>query len=210
MNKKILMTAALAFALASCGNATEAEPTSENTEMETKQDILEPMENEDQAIADSENHIAEIDQNNLEANKEENNQEEEEESKETKVAATDEENVEEPIVDNDLISNDGSYYTAYDPSSHGEISQYGTPFIESWKIEGDILTVKGSMQYPYPDGEYLENKIHTFKLTDQTTYTGVGGDGEFEKSKEDILDTPSPSNTITVKDGVVTNIRFSS
>lgn len=171
---------------------------------------------------ESENHIEDHDQSKQEANKEEeNNQEEkenpeeintedEEESEETKIEATDEETVEEPMEDDDLISNDGIYYTSYDPTSYGEINEYGMPTIESWKIEGDILTVKGSLQYPYPDGEYIENNIHTFKLTDQTTYTGVGGDGEFEMSKEDILSAPAPSNTITVKDGIVTNIRFSS
>lgn len=170
---------------------------------------------------ESENHIEENDLNNLEANKEENKQEEEEdpkeidtedeeESEETKIEATDEEAVEEPIEDDDLITDDGIYYTSYDPTSYGEINEYGMPTIESWNIEGDILTVKGSLQCPYPDGEYIENKIHTFKLTDQTTYTGVGGDGEFEMSKEDILSAPAPSNTITVKDGIVTNIRFSS
>lgn len=170
---------------------------------------------------ESENHIEENDLNNLEANKEENKQEEEEdpkeidtedeeESEETKIEATDEEAVEEPIEDDDLITDDGVYYTSYDPTSYGEINEYGMPTIESWKIEDDILTVKGSLQYPYPDGEYIENKIHTFKLTDQTTYTGVGGDGEFEMPKEDILSAPAPSNTITIKDGIVTNIRFSS
>lgn len=175
---------------------------------------------------ESENHIEENDQNNLEANKEESKQEEEEdpkeidtedeeESKETKIETTDEENVtestdQETVEDDDLITDDGIYYTSYDPTSYGEINEYGMPTIESWNIEGDILTVKGSLQYPYPDGEYIENKIHNFKLTDQTTYTGVGGDGEFEMSKEDVLTAPAPSNTITVKDGVVTNIRFSS
>ena len=199
------MTAALALALASCGNATEAEPTSDNTETETKE-----------AIVESENHIEENDQNNLEANKEENKkEEEEEESKETKIETTDEENVtvstdQETIEDDDLITDDGVYYTFYDPTSYGEINEYGMPTIESWMIEGDILTIKGSLQSPYPDGDYIENNIHTFKLTDQTTYTGVGGDGEFEMSKEDVLTAPAPSNTITVKDGVVTNIRFSS
>ena len=169
---------------------------------------------------ESENHIGDHDQSKQEANKEEENKQEEdteeintedeEESEETKIEATDEETVEETIEDDDLITDDGVYYTSYDPTSYGEINEYGMPTIESWNIEGDILTVKGSLQCPYPDGEYIENKIHTFKLTDQTTYTGVGGDGEFEMSKEDILSAPAPSNTITVKDGIVTNIRFSS
>lgn len=170
---------------------------------------------------ESENHIEENDQNNLEANKEESKQEkeedpkeidteDEEESKETKIETTDEETVEETIEDDDLITDDGVYYTSYDPTSYGEINEYGMPTIESWMIEDDILTIKGSLQSPYPDGDYIENNIHTFKLTDQTTYTGVGGDGEFEMSKEDVLTAPAPSNTITVKDGVVTNIRFSS
>ena len=169
---------------------------------------------------ESENHIGDHDQSKQEANKEEENKQEEdteeintedeEESEETKIEATDEETVEETIEDDDLITDDGVYYTSYDPTSYGEINEYGMPTIESWMIEDDILTIKGSLQSPYPDGDYIENNIHTFKLTDQTTYTGVGGDGEFEMSKEDVLTAPAPSNTITVKDGVVTNIRFSS
>ena len=54
MKKKILMTAALALALASCGNATEAEPTSEDnqTSVETEEKALAVAENEDMAYSE--------------------------------------------------------------------------------------------------------------------------------------------------------------
>lgn len=120
-------------------------------------------------------------------------------------------NEEDPIVEDDnLITKDGKYYTAYNPQSNGGVNEYNLPETNSWQIEGDKLTVNGTLQESYPDGEYTENKIHTFKLTDATTFTGVGAEGEFEMNKEDHLDQGAPSNIITVTNGVVTNISFGS
>lgn len=131
--------------------------------------------------------------------------------KETEVAEeTSEVEEEVTIEDENLITEDGEYYTAYNLQSDGGINEYDLPEINSWKLEEYLLTVNGTLQDSYPNGEYTENKIHTFKLTDTTTYTGMGADGEFEMPKENYIDHGAPSNIITVKNGEVTNIRFGS
>lgn len=126
------------------------------------------------------------------------------------VEETSEFDEEVTIEDENLITKDGEYYTAYNLQSDGGINEYDLPETNSWKLEEYLLTVSGTLQNPYPDGEYTENKIHTFKLTDATTFTGVGADGEFEMDRENHIDHGAPSNIITVENGVVTNIRFGS
>ena len=112
--------------------------------------------------------------------------------------------------DENLITEDGQYYTAFNLQSDGGVNEYNLPETNSWKLEEDKLTVNGTLQDSYPDGEYTENKTHTFKLTDATTFTGSGAEGEFEMDRENYLDHGAPSNIITVTNGVVTNISFGS
>ena len=194
--KNSLLAILLATSIVACGNAE-----TNNTEDIEKEDSSKQV---DQTI--------EVEKSEPVA-KEENQTEVEDDVKvqETQVVEeTSEFDEEVTIEDENLIIKDGEYYTAYNLQSDGGINEYDLPEINSWKLEEYLLTVSGTLQNPYPDGEYTENKIHAFKLTDATTFTGVGADGEFEMDRENHIDHGAPSNIITVENGVVTNIRFGS
>lgn len=194
--KNSLLAILLAASIVACGNAE-----TNNAEDIEKEDSSKQI---DQTI--------EVEKSEPVA-KEENQTEVEDDVKDQEtqvVKETSEVEKEVASEDENLITEDGQYYTAYNPQSDGGINEYNLPETNSWKLEEYLLTVSGTLQNPYPDGEYTENKIHTFKLTDATTFTGVGADGEFETPKENHIDQGAPSNIITVENGVVTNIRFGS
>lgn len=195
--KSTLLIILLASLIVACGNTD----TNSSNDIESQKPVEEKV---DQTIDLEKSDPVEKE---VGKNQAENNTEDDEKE------AVEEENTDKEelsIEDENLITEDGQYYTAYNSQSDGGVNEYNLPEINSWKLEEDKLTVSGTLQNPYPDGEYTENKIHTFKLTDETSYTGVGADGEFEMDRENYTEHGAPSNTITVTNGVVTNIRFGS
>ena len=204
MKKKILMTAALALALASCGNATEAEPTSENTEMETKEAIVEPMENENEAIADSENP---------------------EENTEEEANATPDDSKEESEASDEMIieERDGRYFSTLMASKNGERSEdFDAGFVSNLTIEDDILTVDGTIDYLVDlenteDVEKYDKGSFHFNLSPDVKLQSAGGDQEptvytkeeFLQFYEDVKDS-GLALIIDVKDGLVTLVSISS
>lgn len=205
MKKKILMTAALALALASCGNATESEQTSENTKMATKEAIVEPMEYENEAIADSENPKKNI----------------EEDANDT----TPDDSKEESEVGDKMIieERDGRYFSTLMASKNGERSEdFDAGFVSNLTIEDDVLTVDGTIDYLVDlenteDVEKYDKGSFHFNLSPDVKLQSAGGDQEptvytkeeFLQFYEDVKDS-GLALFIDVKDGLVTLVSISS
>ena len=205
MKKKILMTAALALALASCGNATESEQTSENTKMATKEAIVEPMEYENEAIADSENPEKNI----------------EEDANDT----TPDDSKEESEVGDKMIieERDGRYFSTLMASKNGERSEdFDAGFVSNLTIEDDVLTVDGTIDYLVDlenteDVEKYDKGSFHFNLSPDVKLQSAGGDQEptvytkeeFLQFYEDVKDS-GLALIIDVKDGLVTLVSISS
>ena len=205
MKKKILMTAALALALASCGKATEAEPTSENnqTSVETEEKAPEVAENE--AMADSEKA-----EENIE---EDTNDEASDDSKEES----------EPSDEMIVEERDGRYFSTLMASKNGERSKdFNAGFVSNLTIEDDVLTVDGTIDYlvdlenTEDDEKYDKGSFH-FNLSPDVKLQSAGGDQEptvytkeeFLKFYEDVKDS-GLALFIDVKDGLVTLVSISS
>ena len=205
MKKKILMTAVLALALASCGNATEAEPTSEDnqTSVETEEKASEVAENE--AMADSEEP-----EENVE---EDTNDDAQDDSKEESEAS------DEMIVE----ERDGRYFSTLMASKNGERSEdFDAGFVSNLTIEDDVLTVDGTIDYlvdlenTEDDEKYDKGSFH-FNLSPDVKLQSAGGDQEptvytkeeFLKFYEDVKDS-GLALFIDVKDGLVTLVSISS
>lgn len=205
MKKKILMTAALALALASCGNATEAEPTSEDnqTSVETEEKAPEVAENE--AMADSEKP-----EENIE---EDTNDEANDDTKEES----------EPSDEMIIEERDGRYFSTLMASKNGERSEdFNAGFVSNLTIEDDVLTVDGTIDYlvdlenTEDDEKYDKGSFH-FNLSPDVKLQSAGGDQEptvytkeeFLKFYEDVKDS-GLALFIDVKDGLVTLVSISS
>jgi len=205
MKKKILMTVALALALASCGNATEAEPTSENTETKTKETIIEPTENENETMADIENQ-----EENVE---EDANNEASDNSKEES----------EPNDEMTIEERDGRYFSTLMASKNGERSEdFNAGFVSNLTIEDDVLPVDGTIDYLVDlenteDVEKYDKGFFQFKLSPDVKLQSAGGDQEptvytkeeFLQVYEDVKDS-GLALIIDVKDGLVTLVSISS
>lgn len=205
MKKKILMTAALALALASCGKATEAEPTSENnqTSVETEEKAPEVAENE--AMADSEKP-----EENIE---EDTNDDSHDDSKEES----------EPSDEMIIEERDGRYFSTLMASKNGERSEdFNAGFVSNLTIEDDVLTVDGTIDYlvdlenTEDDEKYDKGSFH-FNLSPDVKLQSAGGDQEptvytkeeFLKFYEDVKDS-GLALFIDVEDGLVTLVSISS
>lgn len=199
------MTAALALALASCGKATEAEPTSENnqTSVETEQKAPEVAENE--AMADSEKP-----EENIE---EDTNDDSHDDSKEES----------EPSDEMIIEERDGRYFSTLMASKNGERSEdFNAGFVSNLTIEDDVLTVDGTIDYlvdlenTEDDEKYDKGYFH-FNLSPDVKLQSAGGDQEptvytkeeFLKFYEDVKDS-GLALFIDVKDGLVTLVSISS
>lgn len=199
------MTAALALALASCGKATEAEPTSEDnqTSVETEEKAPEVAENE--AMADSEKP-----EENIE---EDTNDDSHDDSKEES----------EPSDEMIVEERDGRYFSTLMASKNGERSEdFNAGFVSNLTIEDDVLTVDGTIDYlvdlenTEDDEKYDKGSFH-FKLSPEVKLQSAGGDQEptvytkeeFLQFYEDVKDS-GLALFIDVKDGLVTLVSISS
>lgn len=205
MKKKILMTAVLALALASCGNATEAEPTIEDnqTSVETEEKASEVAENE--AMADSEKP-----EENIE---EDTNDEANDDAKEES----------DPSDEMIIEERDGRYFSTLMASKNGERSEdFNAGFVSNLTIEDDVLTVDGTIDYlvdlenTEDDEKYDKGSFH-FNLSPDVKLQSAGGDQEptvytkeeFLKFYEEVKDS-GLALFIDVKDGLVTLVSISS
>lgn len=199
------MTAVLAIALASCGNVTEAEPTSEDnqTSVETEEKAPEVAENE--AMADSEKP-----EENIE---EDTNDEANDDTKEES----------EPSDEMIIEERDGRYFSTLMASKNGERSEnFNAGFVSNLTIEDDVLTVDGTIDYlvdlenTEDDEKYDKGSFH-FNLSPDVKLQSAGGDQEptvytkeeFLKFYEDVKDS-GLALFIDVEDGLVTLVSISS
>lgn len=199
------MTAVLALALASCGNATEAEPTSEDnqTSVETEEKASEVAENE--AMADSEKP-----EENIE---EDTNDEANDDAKEES----------DPSDEMIIEERDGRYFSTLMASKNGERSEdFNAGFVSNLTIEDDVLTVDGTIDYlvdlenTEDDEKYDKGSFH-FNLSPDVKLQSAGGDQEptvytkeeFLKFYEEVKDS-GLALFIDVKDGLVTLVSISS
>ena len=114
------------------------------------------------------------------------------------------------LEDNIYITDDGDYYTIYNPNSGGELDEYGYPNAYSMKIEDNSLIVKGSMSLGDTKGNILPSNVYSFKMTDNTIIVGVNAEGEVPISREDFNEFSAPALTVMVSNGKVEKIRTSS
>lgn len=199
------MTAVLALALASCGNATEAEPTIEDnqTSVETEEKASEVAENE--AMADSEKP-----EENIE---EDTNDEANDDAKEES----------DPSDEMIIEERDGRYFSTLMASKNGERSEdFNAGFVSNLTIEDDVLTVDGTIDYlvdlenTEDDEKYDKGSFH-FNLSPDVKLQSAGGDQEptvytkeeFLKFYEEVKDS-GLALFIDVKDGLVTLVSISS
>lgn len=205
MKKKILMTAALALALASCGNATEAEPTSEDNQTSVEAEEKAPEVAENEAMADSEK---------AEENIEEDTNDDSHDDTKEESDPSDEMIIEE---------RDGRYFSTLMASKNGERSEdFNAGFVSNLTIEDDVLTVDGTIDYlvdlenTEDDEKYDKGSFH-FNLSPDVKLQSAGGDQEptvytkeeFLKFYEDVKDS-GLALFIDVKDGLVTLVSISS
>lgn len=205
MKKKILMTAALALALASCGKATEAEPTSEDNQTSVEAEEKAPEVAENEAMADSEKP-----EENIE---EDTNDDSHDDSKEES----------EPSDEMIVEERDGRYFSTLMASKNGERSEdFNAGFVSNLTIEDDVLTVDGTIDYlvdlenTEDDEKYDKGSFH-FKLSPEVKLQSAGGDQEptvytkeeFLQFYEDVKDS-GLALFIDVKDGLVTLVSISS
>lgn len=205
MKKKILMTAVLALALASCGNATEAEPTSEDNQASVETEEKAPEVAENEAMADSEEP---------EENVEEDVNDE---------ASNDSKEESEPSDEMIVEERDGRYFSTLMASKNGERSEdFNAGFVSNLTIEDDVLTVDGTIDYlvdlenTEDDEKYDKGSFH-FNLSPDVKLQSAGGDQEptvytkeeFLQFYEDVKDS-GLALFVDVKDGLVTLVSISS
>lgn len=136
--------------------------------------------------------------------KEDDNKEEISEKEVTKV---DDKKEDDDVI---YVTDDGSYYTAPNPNSDGEVGEYGTPQAYYIHIEGNTFIVKGTMSFNSNRDEILPNNTYSFEVTDETLFVGVGAEGEFPMDRERFNDSPTPALTLEVVDGKVSKVIGSS
>lgn len=229
---KTLLAAFMAVSLAACTNSgTPESSAAENKAVSTEaseenKDII-----EESITEDSENNKAAEENESVGKSEEKDSQnadkEEEKDStidvkKEEEAQASNEEQSQE---NNDIKyeERDGLYFSSLASSKNGERDEeFNSPYLASLKIEGDTLTVDGTIDYlvnpeDFESAEKYENASYNFKLSDDVTLQAVGGLAEPEYfSKEEFVEyyqkvkDSGLALKIEVKDGVVTTVSFAS
>ncbi|MFO3715636.1 hypothetical protein [Anaerococcus cruorum] len=226
---KTLLAAFMAVSLAACTNSgTPESSAAENKAVSTEaseenKDII-----EESITEDSENNKAAKENESVGKSEEKDSQnadkEEEKDStidvkKEEEAQASNEEQSQE---NNDIKyeERDGLYFSSLASSKNGERDEeFNSPYLANLKIEGDTLTVDGTIDYLVnpEDFESAENASYNFKLSDDVTLQAVGGLAEPEYfSKEEFVEyyqkvkDSGLALKIEVKDGVVTIVSFAS
>lgn len=229
---KTLLAAFMAVSLAACTNSgTPESSAAENKAVSTEaseenKDII-----EESITEDSENNKAAKENESVGKSEEKDSQnadkEEEKDStidvkKEEEAQASNEEQSQE---NNDIKyeERDGLYFSSLASSKNGERDEeFNSPYLANLKIEGDTLTVDGTIDYlvnpeDFESAEKYENASYNFKLSDDVTLQAVGGLAEPEYfSKEEFVEyyqkvkDSGLALKIEVKDGVVTTVSFAS
>ena len=232
---KTLLAAFMAVSLAACTNSgTPESSAAENTAVSTEaseenKDII------DESITeDSENNKAAEENESVDKSEEkaENNDSQtvdKNEEKDSTIDVKKEEaqasNEEQSQENNDIKyeERDGLYFSSLASSKNGERDEeFNSPYLANLKIEGDTLTVEGTIDYlvnpeDFESTDKYENASYNFKLSDDVTLQAVGGLAEPEYfSKEEFVEyyqkvkDSGLALKIHVENGIVTTVSFAS
>lgn len=232
---KTLLAAFMAVSLAACTNSgTPESSAAENTAVSTEaseenKDII------DESITeDSENNKAAEENESVDKSEEkaENNDSQTVDKNEEKDSTIDvkkeeaQASSEEQSQENNDIKyeeRDGLYFSSLASSKNGERSDdFQSPYLANLKIEGDTLTVEGTIDYlvnpeDFESTDKYENASYNFKLSDDVTLQAVGGLAEPEYfSKEEFVEyyqkvkDSGLALKIHVENGIVTTVSFAS
>lgn len=223
---KTLMAALLAVTLIGCSNSDAPDTNTQNvTESEQADDkVSDAIEEEkpEKVESDDAGQVAEsnqLDQEN--ENKDEENTDQAKEDENTEVNTA--ENT-DPSEDMIIEGREGIYFSSLVASNNGDRSddEYGSPYLSDVRIEDNILTVDGTIDYrDNPEDrenvqKYEKGTFH-FELSPDVTLQAVGGLAEPEYfTKEEFVEYYNGVKDsglgfiIEVKDELVTTVSISS
>lgn len=232
---KTLLAAFMAVSLAACTNSgapesSAAENTAVSTEAsEENKDIIEESITEDSENNKPAEEKESVDKSEEETENKDSQTADKKEEKDSTIDVKKEEaqasNEEQTQENNDIKyeERDGLYFSTLAASKNGERDEeFNSPYLANLKIEGDTLTVEGTIDYlvnpeDFESAEKYENASYNFKLSDDVTLQAVGGLAEPEYfSKEEFVEyyqkvkDSGLALKIEVKDGVVTTVSFAS
>ena len=232
---KTLLAAFMAVSLAACTNSVTPESSAaENTAVSTEaseenKDIIEESITEDSENNKPAEEKESVDKSEEETENKDSQTADKKEEKDSTIDVKKEEaqasNEEQSQENNDIKyeERDGLYFSTLAASKNGERDEeFNSPYLANLKIEGDTLTVDGTIDYlvnpeDFESAEKYENASYNFKLSDDVTLQAVGGLAEPEYfSKEEFVEyyqkvkDSGLALKIEVKDGVVTTVSFAS
>lgn len=232
---KTLLAAFMAVSLAACTNSgTPESSAAENTAVSTEaseenKDIIEESITEDSENNKPAEEKESVDKSEEETENKDSQTADKKEEKDSTIDVKKEEaqasNEEQSQENNDIKyeERDGLYFSTLAASKNGERDEeFNSPYLANLKIEGDTLTVEGTIDYlvnpeDFESAEKYENASYNFNLSDDVTLQAVGGLAEPEYfSKEEFVEyyqkvkDSGLALKIEVKDGVVTTVSFAS
>jgi len=232
---KTLLAAFMAVSLAACTNSgtpesSAAENTAVSTEVsEENKDIIEESITEDSENNKPAEEKESVDKSEEETENKDSQTADKKEEKDSTIDVKKEEaqasNEEQSQENNDIKyeERDGLYFSTLAASKNGERDEeFNSPYLANLKIEGDTLTVDGTIDYlvnpeDFESAEKYENTSYNFKLSDDVTLQAVGGLAEPEYfSKEEFVEYYQKVKDsglglkIHVENGIVTTVSFAS
>lgn len=232
---KTLLAAFMAVSLAACTNSgtpesSAAENTAVSTEVsEENKDIIEESITEDSENNKPAEEKESVDKSEEETEEKDSQTADKKEEKDSTIDVKKEEaqasNEEQSQENNDIKyeERDGLYFSTLAASKNGERDEeFNSPYLANLKIEGDTLTVDGTIDYlvnpeDFESAEKYENTSYNFKLSDDVTLQAVGGLAEPEYfSKEEFVEYYQKVKDsglglkIHVENGIVTTVSFAS
>ena len=232
---KTLLAAFMAVSLAACTNSgTPESSAAENTAVSTEaseenKDIIDESIKEDSENNKPAEENESVDKEEETENKDSQTADKKEEKDSTIDVKKEEEaqasNQEQSQENNDIKyeERDGLYFSTLAASKNGERDEeFNSPYLANLKIEGDTLTVDGTIDYlvnpeDFESAEKYENASYNFKLSDDVTLQAVGGLAEPEYfSKEEFVEyyqkvkDSGLALKIHVENGIVTTVSFAS
>lgn len=232
---KTLLAAFMAVSLAACTNSgTPESSAAENTAVSTEaseenKDIIEESITEDSENNKPAEEKESVDKSEEETENKDSQTADKKEEKDSTIDVKKEEaeasNQEQSQENNDIKyeERDGLYFSTLAASKNGERDEeFNSPYLANLKIEGDTLTVDGTIDYlvnpeDFESAEKYENASYNFKLSDDVTLQAVGGLAEPEYfSKEEFVEYYQKVKDsglglkIHVENGIVTTVSFAS
>ena len=225
---KTAIAALLAVALVGCNNAdspeAEVQTPAETEVSEIATDKISEAVSEEETREEADRDT-EVDKKEEEKKEEENPEEENKDNSKEKEEKKPDQKENSSQGEDDMVveERDGRYFSTILAEKKGERDpEFDSPFLVEAKIEDDILTLVGSIDY-MSDPENLDtnepykNESYNFKLSPDVKFQAVGGLAEPQYfSKEEFLEyyegvkDSGLALFVDVKDGLVTTVSISS